>query len=98
ARVPDSPWPEVTQTGGAQSHGRSQEKNLAVASGDAPRPSGAADRGTRGVSQLRRIAPPAPRLQPLRPLRRPRGGGRGQGAEGRRPGLTPSVSIHVHSP
>ncbi len=78
----------LTQTGGAQSHGRSQEKNLAVAAGHAAQPPGLADRGACRVPQLRRAQATAPRLQPLRPLRRPRDRGRRRWAERRGPRLT----------
>jgi hypothetical protein len=79
----------VTPTGGAQYNGRTQAKDLAVKAGHATQPPGASERGARRVPELRRIEAPASCLQPLRPLRRPRGCCGRQDAEGRDSRLTP---------
>ncbi len=60
---------------GAWSHGCSKKKDLAIAARHAAQPPGVADRGAGGLPELRRTEAPAPRVQPLRPLRRPRSGG-----------------------
>jgi hypothetical protein len=79
----------VTPTGGAQYNGRTQAKNLAVKAGHATQPPGASERDARRVPELRRIEATAPCLQPLRPLRWPRGRCGRQDAEGRDSRLTP---------
>ena len=80
----------VTETGGAQSHGRTQAKNLAQPARDAPQPRGIADRGTCRMPQLWGAEAAAPCLRALRVLQWARGGGGRKGAEGRRPGLKAS--------
>ncbi len=81
----------VTPIGGAQHHGRTEEKDLAVAAWDASRSPGVAARGAYRMLQLRRVEAAAPRLQPLRLLRWARGCCRGQeDPEGRDSRLTPN--------
>lgn len=72
---------------GALAHGRTEEKNLPITAGNASRASCAAQGGACRVRELRRAETAASRLQPLRPLRWARGGGRRQGTSGCRPGL-----------
>ncbi len=79
----------VTPTGGAQHNGRTQAKDLAVKAGYATQPPGASEGGARRVPELWRIEAPASCLQPLRPLRRPRGCCGRQDVEGRDSRLTP---------
>ena len=83
----------VTKTGGAQSHGRSQAKDVAVPPRHATQPPGAAARGPRRVPELRRTEAAAPRLQPLRLLRRTRGRAGRRCAEGRCSRLTPGRGV-----
>jgi hypothetical protein len=78
---------------GAQSHGRTKEKNLPVARGDAPQSSGPPARGARRVPKLRRSKTAPSRVQPLRLLRRARSGGSREAAAGRCPGLRPGRRV-----
>ncbi len=83
---------------GALSHGCTKEKDLPVARRHAPQPSGAAARGACRMRQLRRAEAAAPRMQPLRPLRRARSGRGRQAAAGRCPGLRPGRGVLSGSP
>ena len=75
-----------------------EEKDLAVAARHAAQPRGAGPGGPRRMPQLRRTEAPASRLQPLRLLRRARGGRRREGAEGRGSGLTSATAAWPHAP
>ena len=73
---------------GALAHGRTEEKDHTVAPGHASRASCAAEGDACRMRELWRAQAPAPRLQPLRLLRRARGRSRRQGAAGRCPRLS----------
>jgi hypothetical protein len=74
---------------GALSHGCTEEKDVPLARGYAPQPSGAETRGIRRMRQLRRTEAAAPCMQPLRAIRWARSCRSREAAEGRRPGLRP---------